>query len=175
MRPGTSTALFDHSLWKTWAHIGLNLRASHSSKNTRSSISIAPSGCYLRSRMPKGPVELRVGGQTYRVVATADEADLHRLADVVDARLRQLTAPGRQVSPQSLLLAALSLAHDLEDERNRRLRSEQRAREALSSLVSRIDAALEADSAELAATPPPGDAHSDEPEVEFDFGPGLEP
>jgi len=27
--------------------------------------------------MPKGPVELRVGGQTYRVVATADEADLH--------------------------------------------------------------------------------------------------
>jgi len=124
--------------------------------------------------MPKGPVELRVGGQTYRVVATADEADLHRLADVVDARLRQLTAPGRQVTPQSLLLAALSLAHDLEDERNRRLRSEQRAREMLSSLVSRIDAALEADSAESAA-PPPSDPSSDEAEVEFDFGPSLDP
>jgi cell division protein ZapA len=125
--------------------------------------------------MPKGPVELRVGGQTYRVVATAEEADLHRLADVVDERLRTLTAPGRSVSPQSLLLAALSLAHDLEDERNRRLRSEQRAREMLSSLVSRIDAALEADSVELAAAPAPISPNLDESEVEFDFGPTLDP
>ncbi|HET7541313.1 MAG TPA: cell division protein ZapA [Polyangiaceae bacterium] len=125
--------------------------------------------------MPKGPVELHVGGQTYRVVATAEEADLHRLADVVDARLRQLTAPGRQISPQSLLLAALSLAHDLEDERNRRLRSEQRAREMLSSLVARIDAALEADSAEVGAVPQPAEPSRDESEVEFDFGPGLDP
>jgi cell division protein ZapA len=124
--------------------------------------------------MPKGPVELRVGGQTYRVVATAEEADLHRLADVVDERLRALTAPGRSVSPQSLLLAALSLAHDLEDERNRRLRSEQRAREMLSSLVSRIDAALEADSAELSAAPAPA-PDLEESEVEFDFGPTLDP
>ncbi len=81
-------------------------------------------------------------------------ADLHRLADVVDERLRKLTAPGRVISPQSLLLAALSLAHDLEDERTRRVRSEQRAREMLSGLLARIDAALEADSAELAAIPP---------------------
>jgi len=126
--------------------------------------------------MPKGPVELRVGGQTYRVLATAEEADLHRLADVVDDRLRKLTAPGRAVSPQSLLLAALSLAHDLEGERNRRIRSEQRAREMLSSLLARIDTALEADSAELSATPAPGVAEStEEPEVEFDFGPSLEP
>ena len=125
--------------------------------------------------MPKGPVELRVGGQTYRVVATAEEADLHRLADVVDERLRTLTAPGRSVSPQSLLLAALSLAHDLEDERNRRLRSEQRAREMLSSLVSRIDAALEADSAELSAVPALASPDLEESEVEFDFGPTLDP
>jgi cell division protein ZapA len=126
--------------------------------------------------MPKGPVELRVGGQTYRVVATAEEADLHRLADVVDDRLRQVTAPGRAVTPQSLLLAAISLAHDLEDERNRRIRSEQRAREMLSGLLSRIDAAMEADSAELAADAQPAaaDADLDEAEVEFDFGPVLE-
>ena len=127
--------------------------------------------------MPKGPVELRVGGQTYRVVATAEEADLHRLADVVDDRLRKLTAPGRAVSPQSLLLAALSLAHDLEDERNRRVRSEQRAREMLSSLLTRIDAALEADSAELATTPPVAEVGpiADQAEVEFDFGPTPDP
>jgi cell division protein ZapA len=146
-------------------------------KTREARISIGALGCYGRSRMPKGPVELRVGGQTYRVVATAEEADLHRLADVVDERLRKLTAPGRSVSPQSLLLAAMSLAHELEDERNRRVRSEQRSREMLSSLVARIDAALEADSAELAAAPPtkePG-ADLDGDEVEFDFGPGLDP
>ena len=126
--------------------------------------------------MPKGPVELRVGGQTYRVVATAEEADLHRLADVVDGRLRQLTAPGRSVSPQTLLLAAMSLAHDLEAERGRRMQSEQRAREMLSGLVARIDAALEADSAEQAATPPAAEVRpADDAEVEFDFGPPLEP
>lgn len=127
--------------------------------------------------MPKGPVELRVGGQTYRVLATAEEADLHRLADVVDERLRKLTAPGRSVSPQSLLLAALSLAHDLEDERNRRIRSEQRAREMLSGLLSRIDAALEADSAELATRPAASEVamgSDDDAEVEFDFGPTLD-
>jgi cell division protein ZapA len=131
-----------------------NLRAfcavlgpNSASQNYEASISIAALGCYRRSRMPKGPVELRVGGQTYRVVATAEEADLHRLADVVDDRLRKLTAPGRSMSPQSLLLAAMSLAHDLEEERNRRVRSEHRAREMLSSLLARIDAALEADSA----------------------------
>jgi cell division protein ZapA len=127
--------------------------------------------------MPKGPVELRVGGQTYRVVATAEEAELHRLADVVDDRLRQLTAPGRSVSPQSLLLAAMSLAHDLEAERTRRVQSEQRAREMLSGLVTRIDAALEADAAEQNLTPPPAPARAAdlEPEVEFDFGSPLEP
>jgi cell division protein ZapA len=127
--------------------------------------------------MPKGPVELRVGGQTYRVIATAEEADLHRLADVVDDRLRKLTAPGRAVSPQSLLLAALSLAHDLEDERNRRVRSEARAREMLSGLLARVDAALEADSAEPSVTPQPSEvsADLDDAEVEFDFGPALDP
>ncbi len=45
----------------------------------------------------------------------------------------------------------------------------------LSSLVSRIDAALEADSAELASAPSPGESSSDNAEVGFDFGPGLDP
>lgn len=94
--------------------------------------------------MNRAPVELRVGGQTYRVVASAAEDELRRLADVVDARLRELTQPGRQVSPQALLLAAISLAHDLEEERARRRRVEVRSREMLQTVLERIDAALEA-------------------------------
>jgi cell division protein ZapA len=90
------------------------------------------------------PVELRVGGQTYRVVASSSEDELKRLAEIVDARLRSMTGPGRQVSPQTLLLAALSLAHDLEEERARRSKLEARSREMLGSLITRIDAAITA-------------------------------
>lgn len=88
------------------------------------------------------PVELRVGGQVYRVVASASEAELMRLAAVVDARLRQVTPPGRQLSPQSMLLAALSLAHDLEEERSRTAKLAARSREMLGSILTRIDAAI---------------------------------
>jgi cell division protein ZapA len=91
------------------------------------------------------PVELRVGGQTYRVVASANEQELRRLADVVDAKLRELIGAGRQIPTQALLLAALALAHEVEVERERRKEVEQRSRSMLSSLLERIDAALEAD------------------------------
>lgn len=99
------------------------------------------------------PVELRVGGQTYRVLASAEESELRRLADIVDARLRSMTAPGRQVSPQTLVLAAISLVHDLEEERRARKQVEARSREMLSTVLARIDAALEADAGERAPTP----------------------
>ncbi len=89
------------------------------------------------------PVELKVGGQVYRVVASSEEAELKRLAEIVDTRLRSLASPGRQVSPQMMLLAALALAHDLEEERARRVRVESRAKEMLASVLERIDAVLE--------------------------------
>jgi cell division protein ZapA len=101
------------------------------------------------------PVDLKVGGQTYRVVASAEETELRRLADLVDARLRSLSAPGRPISPQSLLLAAISLAHDLEEEKRKRLQLEARSKEMLKSVLARIDAAIEAsdDPAEAEAEP----------------------
>jgi cell division protein ZapA len=99
------------------------------------------------------PVELRVGGQSYRVLASADEADLRRLADVVDQRLRSITQPGRQVSPQALVLAAIALAHDLEEEREARRAAEQRSRQMLSALLQRIDAVLDESPAPPSAGP----------------------
>jgi cell division protein ZapA len=97
--------------------------------------------------MSATPVELKIGGQTYRVLASAEEAELRRLAEIVDTRLRTLTTPGRQVSPQTLLLAALALAHDLEEERARRVLVESRAKEMLSSVLQRIDSVLESSAA----------------------------
>jgi cell division protein ZapA len=94
--------------------------------------------------MAGSPVDLKVGGQTYRVIASAEEAELKRLADLVDARLRSISAPGRPISPQSLLLAAISLAHDLEEEKRKRVQLEARSKEMLKSVLARIDAAIEA-------------------------------
>lgn len=98
------------------------------------------------------PVELRVGGQTYRVVASAGEDELRRLAALVDARLRAITPPGRPVTPQTLLLAAISLAHELEEEKSKNVKLATRSREMLGSILTRIDAAIgstaEADEAE---------------------------
>lgn len=92
--------------------------------------------------MHADPVELRVGGQTYRVVASASEEELQRLAAVVDARLRAITPPGRPVAPQALLLAAMALAHDLEEEKGKSQKLATRSREMLGSILTRIDAAM---------------------------------
>lgn len=118
--------------------------------------------CY-GAPMGATPVELRVGGQTYRVVASAEEAELRRLADMVDARLRDLVAPGRQLHPQALLLAAIALAHDLEQERERRQQVEQRSREMLSTVLARIDAVLESTDT---PSPPAHRAYEEAPPAE---------
>jgi cell division protein ZapA len=121
--------------------------------------------------MAGSPVEVKVGGQTYRVVASAEEAELKRLADLVDARLRSMSPPGRPIAPQSLLLAAISLAHDLEEEKRKRLQLEARSKEMLRSVLSRIDAALEANDeksdadTEPSDPPPPVELMNDEFEL----------
>lgn len=121
--------------------------------------------------MAGSPVELKVGGQTYRVVASAEETELKRLADLVDARLRSMSAPGRPISSQALLLAAISLAHDLEEEKRKRLQLEARSKEMLRSVLARIDAAIEASDEKSEAEgdpsepPPPVELVSDDFEL----------
>jgi cell division protein ZapA len=88
-------------------------------------------------------VQLRVAGQTHRVVTTATDVELKRFVATIEDRLAEVSPRGRALHPQALLLAALALAHDLEEERERSRRIETRARESLSQLVQRIDAALD--------------------------------
>jgi cell division protein ZapA len=92
---------------------------------------------------PKTPISLTVGGQTYKVVASVPEVDLRRLASVVDDRVRALVPPGRPVPPTAILLAAIALAHDLENERSLREDVEAKSRDLLRRLLARIDVALE--------------------------------
>ena len=106
--------------------------------------------------MPE-PVEVSVGGRTYRVVASAEQSAVQRLANLVDSRLRELSGPGSPVAPQALLLAAMSLANDLEEERERRREVTRQSRERLRSVLARIDAAIESadEQAQQPAAPTP--------------------
>jgi cell division protein ZapA len=106
--------------------------------------------------MARRTVQLRVGGQTYRVVTSASDDELQRLAAVVDQKLATVIPPGRAVTPQAMLLAAMALAHDLEEERARSAQITGRAREAFGRILTRVDAALTTTAA--GAAPPPGDA-----------------
>jgi cell division protein ZapA len=94
--------------------------------------------------MDRRSVQLQIAGQSYKVVSTADEAELHRLADVVSAKVAEVVPRGRAVPPQAMLLAAMALAHELAEERGRREALERRTRDLLRRVLMRIDSALDA-------------------------------
>ena len=87
-------------------------------------------------------VELHVGGQRYRVVSSASPEELERLARVVDDKIAALVPPGRPLTPQALLLAAIALAHDLEEERLRSASLASDARSVVERLLGRVDDAI---------------------------------
>jgi cell division protein ZapA len=93
--------------------------------------------------MDRRPVELRVAGRSYRVVTTAAPDELKRLADVVDAKIAQVSPKGRADGGQAVLLAAIALAHELEAEQARRESLEGRTRALLQRVLGRIGTALE--------------------------------
>jgi cell division protein ZapA len=88
-------------------------------------------------------IELNIAGQKYRVVSSAGEAEVQRLAGIVTAKLNEVAAATRAQAPQAIVLAALALAHEAEAERVRRELVEARARDLLLRMLSRIDEALE--------------------------------
>jgi cell division protein ZapA len=88
-------------------------------------------------------IEVRVAGQTYRVVSSAPEEEVRRLAEVVNAKLAEVAPRGKSAQPQALLLAAMALAHQVEEERDQREILERRTRDLLRRTVARIDEVLE--------------------------------
>lgn len=103
-------------------------------------------------------MQLRLAGQTYRVLTTADDAELKRFVSMIEEKLSAMQPRGKALHPQALLLATLALANDLEEERARSQRIETRAKETLARLVERIDAVLDeggVDEAPVLAPPSP--------------------
>ena len=95
--------------------------------------------------MDRRTIQLTIAGQSYKVVSSAPEADLHRLAAAVDAKMAEVAPRGRSASPQAILLAAIALAHDVEEERSKRNALERRTRDVLRRVLVRIDDALESE------------------------------
>ncbi len=61
-------------------------------------------------------ISLSVGGRRYRIAcADGEEAHVARLAETVDAKLRQMGSSRAPSDAQNLLLAALLLADELDD------------------------------------------------------------
>lgn len=101
--------------------------------------------------MSEAAIELKVAGKTYQVVTSAAEEELHRLARRVEDALVGVIPPGRQPSPQALVLAAITLAHELETEKALRIAAEERHKKVLQALLGRVDQILD-ESAPAVAT-----------------------
>jgi cell division protein ZapA len=93
--------------------------------------------------MRAAAVEVHVGGQLYRLVASSGEQTLQRYAGVVNDRLRELTGSDRTSHPQAMLLVAMALAHDLEQEREQRATERSNTAEMLRQLLGRVNEALD--------------------------------
>ena len=87
-------------------------------------------------------VELNVAGQKCRVVSSADEAELEILASMVEEKLARILPPGRPVTTQAVILAAVALANDVRNERQRADAIAKKATTTLHAMLGRVDAAL---------------------------------
>jgi len=97
--------------------------------------------------MERRTVELRLAGQSYRVVTTATDEELAHLLSVVEEKLNEVTPAGRRPAPDAMLLVALALVHELEEARERVREVEGRARQLFERMLAQIDAALETEDA----------------------------
>src|SRR4051812_41633457 len=104
--------------------------------------------------MDRRTIQLSIAGQSYRVVSSAGEGELQRLAATVNDKVSELVPRGRAAPAQAVLLAAMALAHELETERAKREDLERRARDLLRRVLVRIGDALEGGPGESPEMPP---------------------
>jgi len=92
--------------------------------------------------MSDDAVELTVAGQTCKVVTTASPEELQALAAMVEEKLDMVLTPGRPVTTQAMLLAAVALANDVREQRKRADAIATQAKQTLNHLIGRVDEAL---------------------------------
>ncbi len=84
-----------------------------------------------------------VAGKSCRVVTSATDEELQRFALLVEEKLADVLQPGRPLTTKAMLLAAVALAHDVDEQRARADAIAKRAQGALGELLEQVDCALE--------------------------------
>jgi cell division protein ZapA (FtsZ GTPase activity inhibitor) len=96
--------------------------------------------------MSRRTVVLTIGSREYKVVSSATAEELSHLAEIVSAKLDSVTPQGGRMDPsQGLVLAALALANDLEEQQARARGVERRSRDMLRRVLVRLDSVLDLD------------------------------
>lgn len=97
----------------------------------------------------KRTVQVVLAGRRYRVVTTGTDDELTHLAGVVEKRAESVSG-GKGVTPDSILLTAMTFAHEAEAERARAERVMDLATRGARELLLRLDLVLgEAGSVEV--------------------------
>jgi len=97
--------------------------------------------------MSRRTVVVTIGAREYKLVSSASEEELSRLAGVVTAKLSEVAPGGRPEPQQALLLVAMALAHDLEEERSRVRALQRKSRDLLRRVLVRVDGVLDLEGA----------------------------
>jgi cell division protein ZapA len=94
---------------------------------------------------------LTIGGNSYRVLSSASPTELTRLAAIVDAKLKTVAGKAGAhalSSPQTILLAAIALAHDAELANAERTQLERRTRDMIRRTLLGLEDVIDRNSAE---------------------------
>jgi cell division protein ZapA len=104
-------------------------------------------------RAVKPSQEVIICGQKLRVHTSASAEDLERLVAAVTDEVRRVLPPGRPLTMNAILLAALSLAHTVEEERAARVAEaarhgeraalERKTRDVVRRVLVRLDGVLD--------------------------------
>ncbi len=91
------------------------------------------------------PVSVRILDREYTVGVDADERDsLHAAARMLDAKMREIRGSNRMAAVDRVaVLAALNLAHELQQLRDEQLRQSAEVQRTLAELNQRLDRALD--------------------------------
>jgi len=91
----------------------------------------------------KQTVSLQVAGRTVRVATTASEAEIRRLAAMVEGRTQEVSR-GRGGGADAMVLTAISLAHDVERAREEHAAFRAAILGRMKELLGQVDVALSA-------------------------------
>ncbi len=91
------------------------------------------------------PVSVRILDREYTVGVDAEERDsLHAAARMLDAKMREIRGSNRMAAVDRVaVLAALNLAHELQQLRDEQLRQSAEVQRTLAELNQRLDRALD--------------------------------